>query len=94
MTTNHRENLDPALIRRGRADYQAYFGYCKTDMIRKMFKRFYSKVDNADELCEAFIEVALKLEKDFTPVQLQNHLLYYIQEPEEAIRNINGLIEY
>ena len=38
MTTNHRENLDAALIRRGRADYQALFNYCTKDMIEKVRK--------------------------------------------------------
>ena len=40
MTTNHKENLDPALIRAGRIDFQLLFDYASKKQISDMFKSF------------------------------------------------------
>ncbi|RUP45161.1 hypothetical protein BC936DRAFT_148537 [Jimgerdemannia flammicorona] len=37
MTTNHKEQLDPALIRTGRMDLQLEFGNCTFDQIQRLF---------------------------------------------------------
>jgi chaperone BCS1 len=49
MTTNHKERLDPALIRTGRADYHQYIGNASPAQMALMFKRFFP--DSTD--CEA-----------------------------------------
>merc|ERR1712217_459242 len=41
MTTNHRERLNPALIRNGRADMHVEFTYASDHQIARMFARFY-----------------------------------------------------
>ena len=41
MTTNHRERLDPALIRPGRADLHLELGLIGVDAARAMFVRFF-----------------------------------------------------
>ncbi|KAF8473603.1 hypothetical protein BDZ91DRAFT_715044 [Kalaharituber pfeilii] len=41
MTTNHRERLDPALIRPGRVDVQIEFGYANKETIRRVFTELY-----------------------------------------------------
>jgi len=41
MTTNHRERLDPALVRPGRVDLHVYFGPAKFDQAKLMFLNFY-----------------------------------------------------
>jgi len=45
MTTNHRERLDPALIRPGRVDLHIYFGLASYEQMRKMFLNFYPGAD-------------------------------------------------
>ena len=40
ITTNHKENLDPALIRAGRIDFQLLFDYASKKQISDMFKSF------------------------------------------------------
>lgn len=44
-TTNHRDQLDPALIRPGRIDRQLEIGFADQDQIRRIFLRFYPDVD-------------------------------------------------
>jgi chaperone BCS1 len=41
LTTNHRERLNPALIRNGRADVHIQFNYATDEQIAGMFTRFY-----------------------------------------------------
>jgi len=41
LTTNHRERLDPALVRPGRVDLHVFFGPAKFDQARLMFLNFY-----------------------------------------------------
>lgn len=44
-TTNHRERLDPALIRPGRIDRQLEIGFADREQIRRIFMRFYTDAD-------------------------------------------------
>ncbi len=37
MTTNHIENIDPALIRPGRIDYRIDFKLCEKEQIKEMY---------------------------------------------------------
>ena len=41
MTTNHREVLDPALIRPGRIDVAFELSYAGVDELRRMIERFF-----------------------------------------------------
>ena len=41
MTTNHKEKLDPALLRPGRADVHAELNYASEKQIKGLFKKFY-----------------------------------------------------
>jgi chaperone BCS1 len=42
MTTNHREKLDPALIRPGRIDYEVEFGNATQKQTEDLFERMYT----------------------------------------------------
>lgn len=48
MTTNHRERLDPALIRPGRVDMQIEFGYAGRNTLGEIFRELYSQVEGMD----------------------------------------------
>jgi len=41
MTTNHREKLDPALLRPGRADLQIQLNYASENQMKGLFKKFF-----------------------------------------------------
>ncbi|PGH36455.1 hypothetical protein GX50_00640 [[Emmonsia] crescens] len=45
MTTNHMENLDPALLRPGRVDMTVHFEYAATNTIQDLYRAIYTKVD-------------------------------------------------
>ncbi|MBK9361993.1 MAG: AAA family ATPase [Rubrivivax sp.] len=46
MTTNHAEQLDPALIRAGRIDERVELGLCDEDQLRRLYLKF--RPDEAD----------------------------------------------
>ena len=52
LTTNHREQLDPALIRNGRVDLHVGFGGAQPEQMQQMFRAFYP--DSDEELAGKF----------------------------------------
>jgi mitochondrial chaperone BCS1 len=52
MTTNHREKLDAALLRPGRADMQIQLNYASEKQMKGLFKKFYS--EESEEMAQQF----------------------------------------
>ena len=48
MTTNHVENLDPALIRPGRVDLMEQIDDASPEQARRLFERFFGDSDSTD----------------------------------------------
>ena len=75
MTTNHRENLDPALIRPGRIDMQIKLDNCTPDMARKFFLRFFpGQTAHADAFRDGFPD---REEVPISPARLQGYFLRF-----------------
>ncbi|MEM6971766.1 MAG: AAA family ATPase [Pseudomonadota bacterium] len=79
MTTNHRERLDPALIRPGRADLHVELGLVGRDAALSFFRRFFP---GEDALAARFAH-ALG-ERRVSPAALQGWLLAHADDPAEA----------
>eukprot|EP00967_Tisochrysis_lutea_P058845 scaffold74981_cov26-Tisochrysis_lutea.AAC.1 len=47
LSSNHRERLDPALLRAGRVDKHIYFGFASAEQRAGIFRQFYPKADEA-----------------------------------------------
>lgn len=47
MTTNHKEKLDPALLRPGRIDLSIKLNYATKFQVQKLFERFFGDVSTA-----------------------------------------------
>jgi chaperone BCS1 len=85
LTTNHRELLDPALIRPGRIDVEFELGLASHEQIVSMFLRFHpERRALAEELAGNIPERLL------SPAQLQQALLANA-EPETAAAAIRSL---
>ena len=63
MTTNHVENLDPALIRPGRVDLMEYIDDASPEQARRLFERFYRESNTPDLLDEEVAELSRSLGK-------------------------------
>ncbi|WP_298258680.1 AAA family ATPase [uncultured Litoreibacter sp.] len=79
MTTNHKEKLDPALIRPGRADVHTELGLVNAKTARQLFDRFFP--DEA-MLAEQFQE-SLGSQKA-SPAEIQGWLLANSSDPSKA----------
>ncbi|RPB03978.1 P-loop containing nucleoside triphosphate hydrolase protein [Choiromyces venosus 120613-1] len=99
MTTNHRERLDPALIRPGRVDLQISFEYATRQVIESLFLNLYD-VDIGDREAlrmpdgfppvERILELAGEFgralpEGVFTPAEIQGLLLMHKKDPVAAV---------
>ena len=85
MTTNHREVLDPALIRPGRVDKEFHVGNATVAQIVNMFVRFFPEVTEAEK---AIITIAAK-NRVISMAQLQGHL--QSSTVTEAIANLGNV---
>lgn len=87
MTTNHRDKLDPALIRPGRVDVETEFTNATTAQACKLFRLFYSDGDVA-----AFQKAYDALPHQVSMAKLQSHFLIN-HGSAEAVSNIGMLHE-
>ncbi len=79
MTTNHRDRLDAALIRPGRADVQVELGMVGAETAARMFLRFFP----GEEALAARFQVALG-DTRLTPAALQGWLLHHAEDASAA----------
>ncbi|KAF8183323.1 P-loop containing nucleoside triphosphate hydrolase protein [Mycena galopus ATCC 62051] len=96
-TTNHIEQLDPALIRPGRMDLKIQYGLATNEQLEQMFDRFYPY--NEDILSELGLSGLAKQFAAAIPAarysiaQLQGYLLNSKNDPEGAVTGIGAWIE-
>ncbi|MCC7098404.1 MAG: AAA family ATPase [Rubrivivax sp.] len=69
MTTNHAEQLDPALIRAGRIDERIELGLCNEDQLRRLFLKFH------DDEAAARAFAAEHASQRWSPAQAQAELM-------------------
>jgi mitochondrial chaperone BCS1 len=87
MTTNHKDQLDPALIRPGRADVHVYLGNATRLQMQRMFERFYGSLDQEtkDRLQHELHDGLLSM------AQVQEQLMRHRKNPHEAFEQLSAL---
>lgn len=86
MTTNHIENLDPALLRPGRIDMSVTFTNATADKVTRMFNLFYGT--NYDKL-PALPEDSML--QGVSMAAVQGHLIGHKHDEKAALENLGGL---
>jgi chaperone BCS1 len=84
MTTNHKDKLDPALIRPGRIDVEIEFHDATASQAVQLFDRFYPNTEGGTEFGQ-------NLPTDISMAQLQGHLIVHKDDPQAAISSLSTL---
>lgn len=89
MTTNHKEKLDPALLRPGRADVHVKLDYASEKQMLGLFKRFFPEAtdDDARKFSNQLPVHKLSMAK------LQGHFLKYRQDMQGVIDHAPELLQ-
>lgn len=95
ITTNHKNKLDPALIRPGRIDYVMKFGYITKNQIKSMFIKF-SNLQEKEEQNNKFIKFwdvikDVECKDKLTTGLLQQYLFKYLDDSDAMIENVEEL---
>lgn len=88
MTTNHKEKLDPALIRPGRADVQVRFGNATQAQARQLFLRFFPDASEV-EACQFALAIP---DRKHSMASLQGYLMQHQASPRQALDHITQLV--
>jgi chaperone BCS1 len=86
MTTNHKDLLDPALIRPGRVDVDIEFHDATPEQAVALFERFYPE---ARDVAEVFGSVLPR--QGVSMATLQGHLICHKNDPTRAIETLSTL---
>lgn len=87
-TTNHPEQLDPALIRPGRIDRKLEIGLADRDQLRRIFERFFPEGDPS--MAEYFADWCPEGAIPMSTVQ--THLIRYSHSADEAVAQLDELL--
>lgn len=87
MTTNYKNQLDPALLRPGRIDKQLEFKYANKEQINIMFEKFMAEKYSLEKFTE-FYSRFKELNIDVTMSLIQEYMFKYLDDPESAIKNV------
>lgn len=87
MTTNHKEKLDPALIRPGRCDVDVELQKASRAQAVKLFERFFpGRSDDARRFGAAVPD------REITMAQLQGHLLKHKTDAVAAVLTVDSIL--
>jgi SpoVK/Ycf46/Vps4 family AAA+-type ATPase len=91
LTTNHPENLDPALLRSGRIDYAIMLDYLKVDQAEKMFLKY---CPNNKQDIKKLIEIVAT--EKISPAMLENVLFknYRSYNIQKIIDDLKKIMDY
>lgn len=105
MTTNHIEQLDPALIRPGRCDKKVLLDNASDEQIEKIYLQYFEGEDELSREFKKFIRVMMEIEGDafISPATIQSILMehrddarFFIADEMDKIEKVDskdGVVE-
>eukprot|EP00249_Psilotum_nudum_P018253 c26714_g1_i1 orf=121-1626(+) len=91
FTTNHKDRLDPALLRAGRMDFHILLSYCTFPVFKILASNYLSIQDH--ELYPA-VERGLQVGVGITPAQIAEVLIAHKDNPEAAMKAVMAALHY
>ncbi|KAJ3332611.1 mitochondrial chaperone [Blyttiomyces sp. JEL0837] len=104
LTTNNISSLPPALLRPGRCDRRFYFPSCDTEMISRLYARFFAQdfpngepeaLKIGQEIASRFESCIQRQSEDILigAAQLQGYFMRFREDPREALNGVEGFVE-
>lgn len=93
MTTNLRDQLDPALIRNGRVDFHVHFDYATDEQIEAMWDSYYPDGTEYSQEFRAKLRLSLGLKPIATAGLQHFFVLHMNSSPLEALENVSAIVE-
>merc|ERR1712048_1515609 len=93
LTTNHRERLNPALIRNGRADVHIGFSHASDEQMNGMFMHFYPF--STAQTAKMFVEkLRAALDgRSITTAALQHFFIMHRRStPTQAVEHVHDIV--
>lgn len=87
FTSNHPEQLDSALKRKGRIDLEIQLSYCTKRQCEQMFLKFFPREEN---YAKSFSQNVVSKKRKVTPAQLQHHFIGMRKKSAEEAITINS----
>lgn len=86
-----KHRLDAALIRPGRVDVKEEIGYATAHQLKQMFCRFYPEMPlNAST---EFANLVVSLNKPVSMAEVQGLFMFYKNDPDGLLKNVNKIGE-
>ncbi|GLJ12444.1 hypothetical protein SUGI_0190940 [Cryptomeria japonica] len=85
FTTNHKERLDPALLRSGRMDMHIHLSYCEFEAFKQLV---FNYLDLGDHLLFSSVEEKMKSGGRLTPADICEILIRNKSHPDSAIKAV------
>ncbi|KAJ3545023.1 hypothetical protein NM208_g2721 [Fusarium decemcellulare] len=102
MTSNHTDNIDPALLRPGRIDFTIKFGLATSETATTLFKQMYNapgveaeaeKATNTALRSQA-LEFGTKIpDLALSPAAIQGFLLTHQDDPDQALAAVDSWVQ-
>jgi chaperone BCS1 len=90
FTTNHKDKVDPALLRPGRMDMHIHLSYLKAKAFRLLASNYLDIEEHHEPLLEQVDELLEKI--DMTPALVAEHLLRS-EDPDVALKTLVELLQ-
>ncbi|XP_068659260.1 AAA-ATPase At4g25835-like [Aristolochia californica] len=93
FTTNHIDNVDPALIRHGRMDVHVQLGTCGYEAFKILARNYLGLAESEEHVLHHVVESCIRAGGALTPAEIGEILLRNRQDTDTAMREVVAALQ-